>query len=100
MLDLENTTPVVFREWRKGGDTIALFPAEPGGRYGLCGSYMHIGQHGDADYQCVLDQTRPASPEAVKTLSAELEDLGYTDLAPISRTTRRIHDHRLNASQV
>lgn len=98
MLDLETTTPVVFREW-PDGDTIALFPAEPGGQYGLCGSYMHVGQHGDADYLIVVRRTRPATSEAIKTLSAELADIGYTNLVPISRVTRRISEHRLHAFQ-
>lgn len=99
MLDLENTTPVVFREWRNG-DTIALFPAEPEGRHFSCQSYMHVGQHGAADYRHVVSLTRPASPEAIKTLSAELSDIGYKNLVPISRVTRRIHEYRLRVSHV
>jgi len=73
--DTEETL-VVFRVWRDTGELIALFPAmkEPG--Y-LCGSYMRVGQHGAADYEGVVAQSRPAREEEYEDLHAELEDLGY-----------------------
>lgn len=74
----EAETTVVFRVWREqdGGDVIALFPeVEHNGRY--CESYMHVGQHGGADYALVIQATRPARPEEYAMLQSELEIIGY-----------------------
>lgn len=71
------TTAVVFRVWKKDpqkGEVIALFPAicdsysQP-----FCMSYMHVGQHGSANYYGVIEMTRPAKPEEYADLQAELE---------------------------
>lgn len=73
-------TPVVFRVWNKGdsSDTIALFPTEPAGMNGeLCSSYEHVGQHGGADYEGVISQTRPATPDEYADLRKELESEPY-----------------------
>lgn len=40
-------------------------------------SYMHIGQHGDADYQGVVSSTKLAKPEEYADLKKELESIGY-----------------------
>ena len=69
-------TVVVFRVWRKGGDVLALFPLEDGGR-GLCMSYQHVGQHGAADYGLCIGRTRPATPAEYSDLAAELREIGY-----------------------
>ena len=73
--DTEETL-VVFRVWKDTGEVIALFPAmqEPG--Y-LCGSYARVGQHGAADYEGVVAQSRPATEEEYEDLHGELESLGY-----------------------
>jgi hypothetical protein len=71
--DTEETL-VVFRVW--GSEVIALFPAdkEPGG---LVNSYMHIAQHGAADYEHIIHESRPASEYEYEDLYAELVDRGY-----------------------
>jgi hypothetical protein len=82
MTDDEPTT-VVFRVWKPrpnvgevGGDVIALFP-EIEEHNGLCSSYMHIGQHGAADYRGVIAATRPARWEEAQRLRNELEAEPY-----------------------
>lgn len=73
-----DSTPVVFRKW-PSGDILALFPAMDEGR-GLCGSYLHIGQHGSADYQHCVKHTFPATSADYADLMAELVSIGYDNL--------------------
>jgi hypothetical protein len=78
---------VVLRRWgaSNGGGIIALFPNERD--RGYVNSYEHVGQHGDASYPSVIDQTRPvaeADPEA-QALLAELRMIGYN---PVVRRRR------------
>jgi hypothetical protein len=73
----ETETPVIFRKW-KDGAVIALFPAEPGDMNpATCSSYMHVGQHGAADPQLVIQQTKPAAAAEYADLKQELESAGY-----------------------
>ena len=78
----EEQTLTVLRRW-PDGDVIALFPLLPTDVFipppGRCESYMHIGQHGAADYHHVVRKTRPASPEEPEAaaLLAELRQIGY-----------------------
>jgi hypothetical protein len=65
---------VIFRKFPEG-DVIALFPEVDQGR-GLIGSYMTIGQHGDAAKSLITD-LEPASKEEYAKLAAELERIGY-----------------------
>lgn len=82
-------TKVVFRKW-KGGDIIALFPDEPWSRHDCTtSSYMHIGQHGAADYAGVVASTRPACEEEYRDLLAELRAIGYDDLRIVRRARPR-----------
>ena len=68
-------TKVVFRKY-KNGEIIALFPEMVNG-YFVC-SYMHMGQHSDADYSYVISITKPASEEEYKDLYNELTNqVGY-----------------------
>jgi hypothetical protein len=86
------TTPVVFRSY-SDGDVVALFPtilADPDGR---CSSYMHIGQHGAADYWHVVATTHPAAPDECQDLLVELGRIGYA-LRPVLRASGRMHDDR------
>lgn len=76
-------TRVIFRAWRRDGEVIALFPDIPE-HDGLCLSYLHVGQHGAADYSALTYgrsghalPTRPAKPEEWAALAAELQDIGY-----------------------
>ena len=74
---MENETLTIFRKFKEG-DIIALFPEIKWDRQGLfCSSYMHIGQHGSADYG-IIRITKPATPEEYSDLKAELESIGYT----------------------
>jgi hypothetical protein len=72
-------TVVLFRLWKEDGEEeiIALFPEQEGSGVGLVGSYMHIGQHGDADYFGMMDKTKPAKPSQYIDLKEELELIGY-----------------------
>lgn len=76
----QDPVTVVFRKWkdRKPGDlgdgVIVLFPYVPWTRDGaLVASYEHHGQHGGANYDGVIEQTRAATPEEYAALRRELE---------------------------
>ena len=93
----ENETPVVFRTFADG-ETIALFPAMPGGRFGECQSYLYVGQHGAADYYRVVAVTRPAAPTEYADLQAELVvQIGYDDLKVYCREQPWMHRERIDA---
>lgn len=78
-------TKVIFRKYRDG-QIIALFPDETWNRHdGSITSYMHIGQHGAADYAGVITATRPAREEEYCDLLAELKVIGYDDLRIVQR---------------
>jgi hypothetical protein len=88
----KDKTIVVFRTWNDGGhDVIALFPEVAGDNDGyMCNSYMHIGQHGAADWQIVYRQTRLAKPKEYQALKKELRKLGYR-LVIKKRISYKIH---------
>lgn len=73
-------TPVIFRKYPniRGGEVIALFPAELG-TYDprLCSSFVHVGQHGSADPLACIDNTRPAREAEYADLRKELESAPY-----------------------
>ena len=70
-------TKVIFRTFKDTGEPIALFPEEPADRAGdFCTSYMHTGQHSAAS-PSLPGATRPATPEEIAPLKAELESIGY-----------------------
>lgn len=77
-------TRVVFRKW-KDGDIIALFPDDINPHDGTVTSYMHVGQHGTADYAGVIADTQPAREDEYRDLLAELMAIGYTDLRVVKR---------------
>jgi len=98
LADLE-TTHVVFRRWRDGGDIIALFPGIPTDIYGqFCEAYEHVGQHGGADYLGVIQATRPVSDEDAGSLAAELRQIGYS-LTIIKRASPTHHARRRVAAR-
>ncbi|MCK5308736.1 MAG: hypothetical protein KAJ73_09005 [Zetaproteobacteria bacterium] len=70
-------TLVVFRFWLDSREPIALFPEIDAGG-GLCQSYMHVGQHGGANYSHVVKMTALATPEEYAPLVEELEIIGYS----------------------
>ena len=87
----DGETPVVFRSY-SDDEIIALFPTLPGGRYGECMSYLHIGQHGAADYGHVIRRTRPATADEAFQLWEELIKVGYDDLKVYHREQPWMHD--------
>ena len=72
----KDETIVVFRKWKDTKDIIALFPEQYEGG-GLVNSYMHIGQHGSADYLSVITRTKPAKEWEYEDLFNELISMGY-----------------------
>lgn len=77
-------TPVVFRTFKSGGTVIALFPWEDWG-FNNCASYMHVGQHGGADYVHCIAVSRPTPPTEYGNLLNELVQIGYDDLKIFKR---------------
>ena len=83
--------PVIFRKWASkddwnGRDIIALFPTIPADYDGLtCQSYMHVGQHGAANPQGLIRETKSATPEEYKELMTELHKIGYRNLKVYKR---------------
>jgi hypothetical protein len=65
---LERT--VCFRKF-ENGDVIALFPDQWEGTC-QCMSYMHVGQHGGADRQLLIELDR-CEPDEYKALLAEID---------------------------
>lgn len=77
-------TKVMFRKWK--GEVIALFPEirnSQTARY--CQSYMHIGQHGEADDNLIVNQSSPPTIGEYEPLLKELVQIGYDDLKIIKR---------------
>lgn len=67
----------IFRVY-SDGEVIALFPqiaAQVSGY--LCQSYQHVGQHGAANPDIVVRQTKLASRKEYLPLLKELEQIGY-----------------------
>jgi len=76
----KEVTKVIFRviTGRYGkGEIIALFPEIANDSQGNCLSYMHVGQHGGADYLYMIQTSKLATPEQYAPLLQELESLGY-----------------------
>ena len=72
----KHITEVIFRKF-KDGDIIAFFPYEIETPQGYVMSYMHVGQHGSADYQGLVPTTKLATEEEYADLFKELEGIGY-----------------------
>lgn len=80
-------TKVVFRKW-KNGDIIALFLDDVSPHDGSVTSYMHVGQHGAADYAGVVVATQPATEVEYRSLLCELRAIGYDTLHIVRRYRR------------
>lgn len=79
------TTKTVFRKY-PDGQIIALFPDIPwSGRRGEVTSYMHLGQHGAADYSHVVATTKPATEKEYAGLLDELRLTGYENIKIMKR---------------
>ena len=68
---------VIFRKFKKDNEVIAFFPDIRHHGYGTILSYMHIGQHSDADYYGLLADTVPATQDDYIDLYTELICIGY-----------------------
>lgn len=66
---------VIFRKF-KDGEILALFPYMNEGNYKI-NSYMHVGQHGCADYNTCMQITSPANETEYEDLKQELTNIGY-----------------------
>ena len=72
-------TKTIIRRWPTG-EFIALFPEIPVDAEGrACASYTTVGQHGGADYEHVLEKTRPLFwiAQAEQAFLEELARAGY-----------------------
>jgi hypothetical protein len=73
-------TDVMFRIEKHGelkDEILAVFPHEVNDYKGNVVAYVHIGQHTSADYNYVLQRTRPAKEIDYMPLKRELESIGY-----------------------
>ena len=77
-------TPVIFRKFGNRV-VIALFPTIKTGNKNFIQDYIHVGQHGEADYSFVISKTRLATPEEYKELLNELVGIGYANLKVYKR---------------
>jgi len=89
----------IFRTFH-AGDVIALFPEIPADVRGdFCQSYQTIGQHGAASPMGAhfARITRPATPEEIAPLAAELARIGYA-VATVRRVSYAMHQARRAAA--
>lgn len=84
-------TQVLFRYWR--GEIIALFPYLIADYKGNVTSYMHIGQHGGANYSMIMSDSKPAIEGQYEDLFHELSSIGYN----LEIVKRRNYDKYLDA---
>lgn len=88
------TTRVAFRKY-PDGQIVALFSDIPWNRkHGEVTSYMHIGQHGAADYHHVIAGTKPATEDEYTGLLAELKLIGYENVKIITRAKVGCYDRK------
>lgn len=88
------TTRVIFRRY-PDGQVITLFPDIPWSRRrGEITSYMHVGQHGAADYSHVIATTEPATEKEYAGLLNELRQTGYDNTRIVKRAKIQNYDCR------
>ncbi|MDA3780312.1 MAG: hypothetical protein PF487_08885 [Bacteroidales bacterium] len=82
---------IIFRKF-SNGDIIALFPYIVEDYKGCVMCYEHIGQHGIASYNHIINQTKLATEEEYSDLLNELNGI-YWDLylKPLKRMNGRIY---------
>ena len=69
-------TDIILRKF-KDGQIIALMPHDVDCHDGRINSYMHIGQHGLAEYSHCVNITKLATEAEYADLKKELESIGY-----------------------
>lgn len=90
---------VIFRRWNDTGDIVAIFPELPADDQGrFCLAHDELGQQIAADYEQVMQDTTPGSPEECGRFAHELTLLGY-DLRPISQASDQHHERRRAAAR-
>ena len=87
-------TEMLFRRFGDG-QVIALMPYVIEDNRFCCQSYMHVGQHGPARYEHMMQCTRPAKEDEYADLKLELESIGYNVL-PIARIDRKKLQNAIN----
>ena len=90
----DEMTRMVFRRY-PDGQVIALFPDIPwSGRRGEATSYMHVGQHGAADYSHVVATTKPVTEKEYAGLLDELRQTGYDNMRIVKRAKIQNYEQR------
>lgn len=92
-MKLKEKIKVVFRNVKyDDGDReiLALFPEERNQFNGLITCYAHIGQHGMADYHCIIKLSKPATEEEYSSLLAELKEI-YDDYELVIRKKHQFY---------
>lgn len=87
-------TRVVFRTFTRGiskGEVIALLIDTENDccTKGNVMSYMHVGQHCEANYNGIIAETRRATPEEYVPLADELHRIGYTNIEVMYRKSNK-----------
>ena len=86
----KHKTDVMFRTDKGNGEIVAYFPYEIHHGY-TASCYVHLGQHGAACHEWVLEKTVPCSD--YKVLASELKDIGYN----LNVIKRRSHSKFIKA---
>ena len=86
-------TEVIFRRFPEDNEIIALFPYELYNNRGGIMSYMHTGQHGEAEYSACFKNAVPAKENEYKGLKSELESLGYNLKVVKRRNYKRYYSY-------
>lgn len=77
-------TKVRFRKFKDNGEVIAIFPDLNYPKYTNikrnCMGYLHQGQHGECDYNYLMNITNSANIDEYFILLEELNSVGYDDL--------------------
>jgi hypothetical protein len=95
----DSPVDVVFRVWETG-EVLALFSGIPTDERGfLCESYLHIGQHGSADFGHCVQYSRLAKPSEYADLKKELERIGYKLNVVKKETPRHRYLRKLRAKK-
>jgi len=82
---MEDTYRVIFRRWKEYPQSvIAFFPDLKGNNY-CVDSYMHVGQHSEADYFHCVGRTTPCKLGEYDELDQELITIGYKALRVLRR---------------
>ena len=83
---------VIFRKFKQGNDIIAFFPEQYGfpncNKYMMM-SYMHIGQHGEADYEGCVMVSKLAKPEEYADLLSELKRIYHDETITVVKRFQR-----------